>query len=185
MRRVRALRLEHHARVHHGPRGHGFTFEPSIGEFLLSHRDIRTPARGRIYSVNEGNYSNWSDGIKRYVDWLKTRTATSDRPTASRYVGSLVADFHRNLLYGGIYMYPADREHQSGKLRAALRGRAARVRGGTGGRRRKRRSPPHHGSRARSLHQRTPLFLGSPENVAECEAFIQEKHAAVVADRRG
>jgi fructose-1,6-bisphosphatase I len=163
---------------------HGFTYEPSIGEFLLSHPEIRTPERGHIYSVNEGNYARWTDGVKRYVDWLKMDDTATGRPYSARYVGSLVADFHRNLLYGGIYLYPADRRNTNGKLRllyeAAPLAFVAEQAGGAA-------SNGH--SRIldltpKALHERTPLFLGSPLDVADCEQFIQEKHSAVNANRR-
>jgi fructose-1,6-bisphosphatase I len=163
---------------------HGFTYEPSIGEFLLSHANIRTPKRGRIYSANEGNYSHWSEGVKRYVDWLKRDDAPTGRPYSARYVGSLVADFHRNLLYGGIYLYPADRKNPSGKLRllyeAAPLAFVAEQAGGAAsdGTRRIMDLAPS------TLHQRTPLFLGSPDDVAEAEAFVQERHEEVTSDRR-
>ncbi len=164
---------------------HGFTYEPSIGEFLLSHPKIQTPARGRIYSVNEGNYARWLDGVKRYVDWLKMSDAETGRPYSSRYVGSLVADFHRNLLYGGIYLYPSDLKNPNGKLRllyeAAPLAFVAEQAGGAAsdGARRIMEIAPN------ALHQRTPLFLGSPEDVRECEQFIQDKHPALKAERRG
>ena len=164
---------------------HGFTFEPSIGEFLLSHPDIRTPPRGRIYSVNEGNYFRWNDGTKRYVDWLKMDDPATGRPYSSRYVGSLVADFHRNLLYGGIFLYPGDRKNPPGKLRvlyeAAPLAFIAEEAGGAAsdGCRRILDITPT------KLHQRTPLFLGSREDVRECELFIQGKHPAITAERRG
>jgi fructose-1,6-bisphosphatase I len=163
---------------------HGFTYEPSIGEFLLSHPNIRTPARGRIYSANEGNYSQWAEGVKRYVDWMKVDDDATGRPYSARYVGSLVADFHRNLLYGGIYMYPGDRKNPNGKLRllyeAAPLAFVAEQAGGAAsdGERRIMDLAPS------TLHQRTPLFLGSPENVAEAVAFAQGRHEAVMTDRR-
>jgi len=163
---------------------HGFTFEPSIGEFLLSHPNIRTPSRGRIYSVNEGNYAKWSDGMKRYVDWLKQEDKATARPYSGRYVGSLVADFHRNLLYGGIYLYPGDGKNPNGKLRllyeCAPLAFIAEQAGGSAsnGDRRIVDIAPE------SLHQRSPLFLGSPEDVKECEAFLAGKHAAITMDRR-
>jgi fructose-1,6-bisphosphatase I len=155
---------------------HGFTFEPSVGEFLLSHPDIRTPKRGRIYSVNEGNYIHWDDGVKRYVDWLKGDDAARGRPYSARYVGSLVADFHRNLLYGGIYLYPSDRRSPRGKLRvlyecAPLAFIAEQAGGAASdGHRRIMDLTPQ------TLHERTPLFLGSCEDVVECEAFVQGRH---------
>jgi fructose-1,6-bisphosphatase I len=164
---------------------HGFTFEPSIGEFLLSNRDIRTPVRGRIYSVNEGNYFKWDDGVKRYVDWVKMEDEATGRPYTARYVGSLVADFHRNLLYGGIYLYPGDRKSPNGKLRvlyeAAPLAFIAEQAGGAAsdGRRRILDLEPT------LLHQRTPLFLGSAQDVKECETFVQGRNPAINAERRG
>ncbi len=163
---------------------HGFTFEPTIGEFLLSHPEIRTPPRGRIYSVNEGNYFRWADGPKRYVDWLKIDDPATRRPYSARYAGSLVADFHRNLLYGGIFLYPGDRRNPLGKLRvlyeAAPLAFVAEAAGGAAsdGRRRILDIEPT------AIHQRTPLFLGSREDVRECEQFIQETHPAITAERR-
>ena len=163
---------------------HGFTFEPDIGEFLLSHPNIRTPTRGRIYSTNEGHYFKWGDGPKRYVDWLKMDDPSTRRPYSARYVGSLVADFHRNLLYGGIYLYPGDQQNPQGKLRvlyeAAPLAFIAEEAGGAAsdGEKRIMDIVPT------SLHQRTPLFLGSSDDVRECEEFIQERHPAITADRR-
>jgi fructose-1,6-bisphosphatase I len=163
---------------------HGFTFEPSVGEFLLSNPEIRTPRRGRIYSVNEGNYFKWSEGVKRYVDWLKMEDPPSGRPYSARYVGSLVADFHRNLLYGGIFLYPGDRAQPKGKLRvlyeAAPLALIAERAGGAAsdGERRILDIVPEQ------LHQRTPLFLGSPDDVRECEEFVQGRHPAIVTERR-
>ncbi len=163
---------------------HGFTYEPSVGEFLLSNPDIRTPQRGHIYSVNEGNYFKWSDGVKRYVDWLKLEDAATGRPYSARYVGSLVADFHRNLLYGGIFLYPSDRKSPKGKLRvlyeAAPLAYIAEQAGGAAsdGARRILDLEPE------ALHVRTPLFIGSPDDVRECVAFVQERHPAIVTERR-
>ena len=163
---------------------HGFTFEPSLGEFLLSHPLIRTPPRGRIYSVNESNYFQWSEGVKRYVDWLKQPDGSSGRPYSARYIGSLVADFHRNLLYGGIFLYPPDQKNPSGKLRllyeAAPLAYIAEQAGGAA-------SDGHQPIMQiapSELHQKTPLILGSAEDVRDCELFMQEKHKAVTAERR-
>src|SRR5690606_4548960 len=84
----------------------GFTLDPTIGEFLLSHPNIRTPKDGKIYSVNEGNYNSWPEGLKQCIKWMQVEDKASGRPLTSRYIGSFVSDFHRNLLKGGIYMYP-------------------------------------------------------------------------------
>jgi len=163
---------------------HGFTFEPSVGEFLLSHDDIRTPERGQIYSVNEGNYFKWDDGVKRYVDWLKIEDTATGRPYSARYIGSLVADFHRNLMYGGIYLYPGDRKNPNGKLRVLYEGAPlayiAEQSGGAAsdGLRRILDIEPT------SLHQRTPLLIGSAQDVRECESFMQGRNPAITVDRR-
>ncbi len=156
---------------------HGFTLDPSVGEFLLSHPNIRIPPRGKYYSVNEGNYHYWSEGVRRYVDYLKTSDRETGRPYAGRYIGSLVADFHRNLLAGGIFMYPADAKdpHQPhGKLRllyeAAPLAFIVEQAGGraSDGWRDVAQIQPE------SLHQRVPLFIGSREDVDRAEAFIRE-----------
>jgi fructose-1,6-bisphosphatase I len=157
---------------------HGFTYEPSLGEFLLSNPDIRSPARGHVYSTNEGNYVSWPDGVRRYIDWLKQEDPARGRPYSARYVGSLVADFHRNLLDGGIYLYPATARYLEGKLRvlyeAAPLAYLAEQAGGaaSNGTRRIMEITP------RSLHERTPLFVGSAGDVRECEEFVAGRHPA-------
>ena len=85
---------------------HGFTLDPTIGEFLLSHEDIAIPPRGKTYSANESYYNRWPPGVRHYVDYLKEEDEETGRPYSARYIGSLVADFHRNLLKGGIFLYP-------------------------------------------------------------------------------
>jgi fructose-1,6-bisphosphatase I len=163
---------------------HGFTYEPSVGEFLLSNPNIKTPERGHIYSVNEGNYCHWDESVKRYIDWLKMDDGATGRPYSLRYVGSLVADFHRNLLYGGIFLYPADRKNPHGKLRvlyeAAPLAFICEQAGGAAsdGNRRILEIEPQ------TLHERTPLILGSLADVSECQEFVQGKHAAITAERR-
>lgn len=92
-----------------GHGSHGFTLDPGIGEFLLSHKNIQIPSRGKIYSINEGNTNTWDEGTRKYINDLKKVTPeTGQKPYSLRYIGSLVADFHRTLLYGGIFLYPAD-----------------------------------------------------------------------------
>ena len=156
---------------------HGFTLDPSVGEFLLSHSNIRIPSRGKYYSTNEGNYHYWSEGVRRYVDYLKASDGATGRPYSARYIGTLVADFHRNLLAGGIFMYPADARDAKkpyGKLRllyeAAPMAFIVEQAGGraSDGRRDIMRIQPE------SLHQRAPLFIGSREDVDEVEQFIRE-----------
>ncbi len=144
---------------------HGFTLDPSIGEFLLSHEDIQIPSKGKIYSINEGNAPLWTNGIRQYVEDLKKEGATG------RYVGSLVADFHRNLLKGGVYLYPADNKNPQGKLRllyeaAPLAFIIEQARGrATNG------SVPILDIKPEKLHQKVPLIIGSAEDVKQAEAF--------------
>ena len=95
----------------------GFTYDPSIGEFCLSHPDIKTPESGEIYSINEGNYLKFPDGVKKFIKYCQDVDKNTDRPYSSRYIGSLVSDFHRNLLKGGIFIYPETASAPSGKLR--------------------------------------------------------------------
>lgn len=143
---------------------HGFTLDPSIGEFLLSQPDIRTPPVGRYYSVNESNWNRWTPGIHRVVAAFKSGEGPI-QPKNARYVGSLVADFHRNLLAGGIFLYPADRKSPNGKLRLLYEASPlAFVVEQAGG------AATNGGRRildleARELHQRTPLIIGSKSDV--------------------
>jgi fructose-1,6-bisphosphatase I len=150
----------------------GFTLDPSLGEFLLSHPDIKTPRRGKIYSVNEQSTVSWDERTRAYVEWLKQEDKATNRPRSSRYIGSLVADFHRNLLYGGLFMYPGSKKAPNGKLRvlyeaAPLAFIAERAGGlATDGKQRILDIVPTE------LHQRTPLFIGSPDDVREAESFL-------------
>jgi fructose-1,6-bisphosphatase I len=152
---------------------HGFTLDPSIGEFLLSHPNIRIPKPPqRIYSVNEGNYSRWSVGQRRLIDHLKGLDGTNEKPFSARYVGSLVADFHRTLLYGGLFMYPADKKSPNGKLRllyeaAPLAFICEHAGGGAiNG------ELPILDVQPRSLHQRTPLYIGAREYIELTQTFL-------------
>ena len=153
---------------------HGFTLDPSVGEFLLSHEDIRIPSRGRIYSINEGNFRRWSPSMRRYVEWLKEDDPATGRPYSSRYIGSLVADVHRTLLYGGLYCYPADTKNPEGKLRLMYENNPlAYIVEQAGG-----AAIDGEGRildvRPKSLHQRCPLFLGSTEDIETLRGFLAE-----------
>jgi fructose-1,6-bisphosphatase I len=156
---------------------HGFTLDPSVGEFLLSHPNIQTPSRAKYYSVNEGNYGYWSEGVRRYVDYVKASDKATGRPYSGRYIGSLVADFHRNLLAGGIFMYPADTKDPKkphGKLRLLYEAAPlAFVIEQAGGRASDGRQDIMQ-VQPKSLHQRLPLFIGSKEDVDKAEQFIRE-----------
>ena len=152
---------------------HGFTLDPEVGEFLLSHENIRIPEKGKIYSINEGYHDRWEQGVKNYIHYLKQDDKETDRPYSSRYIGTLVADFHRTLLYGGIFLYPADSKRPHGKLRLLYEvAPMAYLVEQAGG----------HASTGRerildiqpvSLHQRVPLIIGSRQDVLMAEKFIR------------
>lgn len=151
----------------------GFTFDPSVGVFYLSHPNMTIPGSGRIYSINEGNYSYFSDPVKAYVNYCKAVDPGSSRPYSGRYIGSLVADFHRNLIKGGIYLYPGSTKAPNGKLRLLYEcNPLAFVIEQAGGK-------AFDGTRRileiapTELHQRTPLFIGSSAMVEQLEAFLK------------
>jgi len=153
----------------------GFTLDPSIGEFCLSHADIHIPMHGTIYSVNEGNYSQFSKGVQKYIDYCKEIDEETKRPYSARYIGSLVADFHRNLLKGGIYMYPPTRKHKNGKLRLIYEcNPMALLIEQAGG-----LAVDNDGNRIldikpNDLHQRVPLYIGSRNMVENVMEFIRD-----------
>ena len=150
---------------------HGFTLDPTVGEFFLSHPKIRMPERGKIYSVNEGNQARWTQPVRDWVHGLKTGSGEG-RPYSGRYIGTLVADFHRTLLKGGIFAYPADDKNPNGKLRllyeAAPMALLAREAGGaasTG-------SQDILDVQPTELHQRVPLYIGSRADVADAVTAV-------------
>ena len=151
---------------------HGFTLDPSVGEFLLSYENMKIPKKSRTYSVNEGNFSKWSDGMKNYINYLKQNDKETGRPYTSRYVGSLVADFHRNLLYGGIFIYPADDKNKNGKLRLMYEANPLSMIVEQAGGRASNGIKRILDIEPEDLHQRTPLFIGSEEDVKTAESFI-------------
>ena len=154
----------------------GFTLDPAVGEFLLSHPSIHIPKSSHYYSVNQGNERYWSEGVRAYTGWLQGREPDSPNLSA-RYVGSLAADFHRNLLAGGVFYYPAD-TREPGKTHGKLRllyeaiplAFLAEQAGGRGsdGTQNILDIPPQ------SLHQRTPFFVGSRDLVERAETYIQK-----------
>ena len=150
----------------------GFTLDTSIGEFCLSHPNMQTPEDGKIYSINEGNYVNFPVGVKKYIKYCQEKDEATHRPYTSRYIGSLVADYHRNMLKGGIYIYPETGSHPTGKLRllyecnpiafiAEQSGALA-----VDGERRIMEIQPE------ALHQRVPLYVGSRNMVLKVQEFL-------------
>ena len=149
---------------------HGFTLDPSLGEFVLSHRSMRFPEPPKkVYSVNEAYYRRWSPGQQRLVTHLKT-----DGGFGSRYIGSLVADVHRTLLQGGLFMYPGDSVNPSGKLRLIYEAAPMAMIVEQAGGRASDGLRPIRDIVPESLHQTTPLFLGSSEFVALAEGYLRD-----------
>jgi len=150
----------------------GFTYDPSVGEFFLSHDDIHIPARGDTYSINEGNYAKWEPGVQKWVDWMKSDSPDEGRPYGMRYIGAMVADLHRTLLRGGVFAYPGDKKKPSGKLRLLYEAAPfAFIIEAAGG-------AASDGSRRildivpDTLHQRTPLIIGSESDVEDAIRYI-------------
>ncbi|MDY0630226.1 class 1 fructose-bisphosphatase [Pasteurella multocida] len=151
----------------------GFTYDPSLGVFCLSHENIQIPANGKIYSINEGQYLKFPQGVKKYIKYCQEEDKATHRPYTSRYIGSLVSDFHRNMLKGGIYIYPSATNYPNGKLRLLYEGNPmaflAEQAGGmaSDGYQRILDIQPTE------LHQRVPLFLGSKEMVEKAQDFMK------------
>jgi fructose-1,6-bisphosphatase I len=151
----------------------GFTLDPSIGEFCLSHPCIKTPDDGKIYSINEGNYIYLPSGIKKYIKFCQEKDEKSGRPYTSRYIGSLVSDFHRNLLMGGVFLYPQNENAPEGKLRIVYEcNPIAFIAEQAGG-------EASNGTDRildivpRSLHQRSPFYAGSKNMIKKIEEFLR------------
>jgi fructose-1,6-bisphosphatase I len=149
---------------------HAFTLDPEIGEFLMTHESMCFPETPTYYSLNMGTYSAWNPGVQKYAEWLQT---TTQPKLSQRYIGSLAADFHRNLLFGGMYGYPADAKSPKGKIRllyeASPMAFLAEQAGGYGS----------NGYQSlldiqpETIHQRTPVFVGSRSLVEKAEEFIR------------
>eukprot|EP00192_Tetraselmis_astigmatica_P011812 CAMPEP_0117667762 /NCGR_PEP_ID=MMETSP0804-20121206/11156_1 /TAXON_ID=1074897 /ORGANISM="Tetraselmis astigmatica, Strain CCMP880" /LENGTH=420 /DNA_ID=CAMNT_0005475543 /DNA_START=95 /DNA_END=1357 /DNA_ORIENTATION=+ len=152
---------------------YGFTLDPTVGEFMLSHSNIKVPESGKIYSFNEGNYDLWDPRLQKYMDSLKNPDLWGGKPYSARYIGSLVGDFHRTMLYGGLYGYPGDSKNPNGKLRllyeCAPMSFIMEQAGGMGstGTQRVMEITPEQ------VHQRVPLFIGSKKEIEYVESFLK------------
>jgi fructose-1,6-bisphosphatase I len=154
----------------------GFTLDPSIGEFCLSHPDMKIPTTGHIYSINEGNYLKFPQGIKNYIKYCQEEDTASNRPYTSRYIGSMVADVHRNLLLGGIFIYPQTPSQPNGKLRLmyecnpiAFIIEQAGGKASTGTQRILEIEP-------KELHQRAPAIMGNTSMVDKVLDFMSKEN---------
>ncbi len=153
---------------------HAFTYDPSLGVFCLSQERMTFPEKGYTYSINEGNYIRFPQGVKKYIKFCQEEDELTRRPYTSRYIGSLVADFHRNLLKGGIYLYPSTASHPKGKLRLlyecnpmAFLAEQAGGKASDGKNRILDLQPT-------ALHQRCPFFVGNDAMVDDVERFMRE-----------
>ncbi|MDX1638025.1 MAG: class 1 fructose-bisphosphatase [Balneolaceae bacterium] len=150
-----------------------FTLDPSIGEFILCDDDVEIPKKGKIYSVNEGSYNSWNRGLKQYVKFCQVEDKISGRPYKARYIGSMVADIHRTLFKGGIFIYPDSAKYPNGKLRLMYECNPLSLiieqAGGMAidGINRIMEIQP------KSIHQRTPIYIGSRENVRKVASFLE------------
>ena len=152
----------------------GFTYDPSLGVFCLTHENIQIPKTGKIYSINEGQYLKFPMGVKKYLKYCQEEDKETQRPYTSRYIGSLVSDFHRNMLKGGIYIYPSATNYPNGKLRLLYEGNPmaflAEQAGGVA-------SDGYNrilDIQPTALHQRVPLFIGSREMVKKAEQLMRD-----------
>ncbi|WP_103029203.1 class 1 fructose-bisphosphatase [Salinibacter altiplanensis] len=157
----------------------GFTLDPGIGEFLLTHPDLQIPQERAMYSINEADIEDFSPKLRAFLQWLKTKDPDTGARIRARYIGSFVSDFHRNLLTGGLYMYPARTNYPNGKLRLmyeanpmAFLVEQAGGRASTGHQRVLDLQPE-------GVHQRTPLFIGSAPLVEAAEAYLQDREEEV------
>lgn len=151
-----------------------FTLDPSIGEFILSDRGIKMPDHGAIYSINEGSYNSWDLGLKKYIKYCQEEDPDTERPYSARYIGSMVADIHRTLIKGGIFIYPHSSKYPNGKLRLMYEcnplsfiieqagGKA------TNGTKRIMEIEP------KSIHEQTPIYIGSKNNVDKVTEFLMK-----------
>ena len=152
---------------------HGFTLDPSIGEFIRSHPWMRIPTPGqRIYSTNEGNYRNWDPRQRRLTDYLKGVADDNPTPFSARYVGSMVADVHRTLLYGGLFMYPGDRQYPRGKLRLLYEAAPMAMIVEQAGGRATDGEIDILGIQPTDLHEKTPLYLGSSSYMELVDRYL-------------
>lgn len=151
----------------------GFTLDPSIGEFTLSHPDMKCPEEGKIYSVNHGNFNEYSEGVQQYIEACQSKNKSNGGPYTQRYIGSMVADIHRNLIKGGIFMYPGTTSQPNGKLRLMYECNPfAFIVGVAGGRAISAKGQRILDLEPKDLHERAPFFAGSKAMMDELETYL-------------
>ncbi|NNC95478.1 MAG: class 1 fructose-bisphosphatase [Chitinophagales bacterium] len=154
---------------------HGFTLDPSIGEFCLSHKNIKIPEDGCIYSINQGYYAQFEEGIKAYIRYCQELGSDTSRPYSLRYIGSLVADFHRNLIKGGIYLYPRTTTAPNGKLRLLYECNPMALLAEQAGGLAIDGASSILSLQPETLHERTPLIIGSKRMVEKVKEFLLQE----------
>ncbi len=152
----------------------GFTYDPSLGLFILSHPNMKMPFEGKYYSINEGQYLKFPDGVKKFIKFCQEEDKATGRPYSSRYIGSLVSDFHRNLLKGGIYIYPSTKSHPNGKLRLLYEGNPMAFLAEQAGGMATDGFNPILDIKPTELHQRVPFFVGSTAMVQKAGELMAE-----------
>jgi fructose-1,6-bisphosphatase I len=161
---------------------HGFTLDPGVGEFFLSHPNIQCPDRGSTYSVNEGNFTRWDPQMRQWATFIKSEDKAQGLPYGHRYVGSLVADAHRTLLKGGIFAYPADRKSPGGKLRLLYEANPMAYLFEQAGGAASNGVDPILDIQPKTIHDRTPLVLGSKHEVRVFREFMVGKQSGAFRD---
>ncbi|AMW17078.1 class 1 fructose-bisphosphatase [Glaesserella parasuis] len=152
----------------------GFTYDPSLGLFILSHPNMKMPFEGKYYSINEGQYLKFPEGVKKFIKFCQEEDKATGRPYSSRYIGSLVSDFHRNLLKGGIYIYPSTKSHPNGKLRLLYEGNPMAFLAEQAGGMATDGFNPILDIKPTELHQRVPFFVGSTAMVQKAGELMAE-----------
>ena len=155
----------------------GFTLEPSIGEFCLSHPNMKCSEKGKIYSINQGNWVKYDERMKNYLNYCMDSNKEEGRPYTQRYIGSMVADMHRTLIKGGIFMYPGDSSAPKGKLRLQYECNPMAFIMEVAGGMAESGNGPVLDIQPTELHQRTPIFIGSKKMVEKAMEFVQVREA--------
>jgi fructose-1,6-bisphosphatase I len=151
-----------------------FTLDPSIGEFILQERKVQVPQKGHIYSINEGSYNSWDEGLKQYIKYCQEEDEETGRPYSARYIGSMVADIHRTLIKGGIFIYPDSSRYPEGKLRLMYECNPLSFIMEQAGGKASNGTKRIMDIEPTAIHQRSPIYIGSPENVDMVLSYLHK-----------
>jgi fructose-1,6-bisphosphatase I len=151
-----------------------FTLDPSIGEFILQERKVQVPQKGHIYSINEGSYNSWDEGLKQYIKYCQEEDEETGRPYSARYIGSMVADIHRTLIKGGIFIYPDSSRYPEGKLRLMYECNPLSFIMEQAGGKASNGTKRIMDIEPTAIHQRSPIYIGSPDNVDMVLSYLHK-----------